>query len=176
MLSRKRIATRSYPSPAELEVLFLDLMKHGWGRKGGARIRYDSVTGMHELVRQKGEIILVDRWATFPESHRSAGATTLSLVARRPQPLWRMHYWGDYVPEAVPVVMAAIQSNYEQGIFYGGRGPREFSLLGCPVVYTNVVSDFYNTFQFFEGVEQVVDKKRHLGKHCYCGMYLAPQY
>ncbi|MEI7480303.1 MAG: hypothetical protein WCJ59_01625, partial [bacterium] len=79
-------------------------------------------------------------------------------------------YSGSYIKEAIPTLMAAIESNLEKKIFMGGRGPKRFDN-GIYVYENNVDS---NDPMDFKGVEKIyvpgpVLNPVVLGYHQYSG-------
>ena len=115
-----------------------------------------------------------DRWLVGQNGH-SAGWTVITYDSN---PIWHMQYWGRYEKRAIPLLKAALRSNYEQEIFHGGRGPTQFvdEARFPDMLYANVMRNHERFgFERFSGVEGILAKGegsellKHLGFHEYQG-------
>ena len=115
-----------------------------------------------ELIRVVAGLYLVtDCWHTNDASGNSFGTT---IISEGNNPIWMMHYWGQYEKFVTPFLKRALLAGYEVGFssankysppFMGCRGPRTFEIASDPLLYMNIPEEG-STFSRFSGQEQIV--------------------
>ncbi len=65
----------------------------------------------------------VDKYCQTAGSDRREGSVTVSLDG---VDVWALFYDSTYPPSVVPFVREALYQTCDQGIFYGGRGPKHY--------------------------------------------------
>jgi hypothetical protein len=156
-----------YPSIDKVKEFFFKGMVEGYAGQG-ARIALDQLPGYKANSFGEGDWYLLDCWCGDPLSGRSAGTTTIWY---RNNPVWVMHFGGQYPQEVIPTLKAALRQSYQNQEFLGGRGPRTYGIE--PYIYVNVPR--VNDFSLFEGREGIrFNRDQMFGWHDYWGMSLMP--
>ena len=132
----------------EVQEVFFKGMIRGWAA-GCDKFAVPDMPGYKEISYQEGKFRLLDRYC-ISRSKKSAGTTTIWY---EDDPIWVMNYGGYYVSRAMGIVKNAIRDNYQDKIFFGGRGP--FIHVEGTLIYTN--RPVVNNFAKFEGREEVLD-------------------
>lgn len=151
-----------------LREFFFDGMQQGWAAKG-EKTTIPQLPGAKAITYRDGNLCLVDYYFADKRTGRSAGSTVIWF---RDEPAWIMHYGGYYPKGVIPFLKAALNSAYQDRIFYGGRGPVVFKEKEGPLVYFN--GGALDDFARFKGREEILraGEIRRLGWHEFCGMAL----
>ena len=149
----------------EVKAFFFKAMSQGYANaKSGMKV--PDMPGFKEIKFREGDFELLDRWGKHPDTPRSFGTT---YIWHKGIPVWTMSYGGYYFEEAIPVLRAALRSNYEVHRFIGCRGPRQFEVDGMKYINAPRLNEFWR----FEGREEIFTKEaKNLGYHEYWGMSL----
>lgn len=107
----------------------------------------------------------------FATNCTSFGTTTIWY---RGQPIWGMQYhgyWNMGDERIIPFLKLALRVSYENGVFYGGRGPNALKDESGNLTYRNWPEP--KSFVRFEGYEEIYDERiKELFHHDYSGMAL----
>lgn len=155
---------------SQVRAVFFKAMKAGYALEGVSKAT--DMFGYKEIRHgDGGDLLVVDRWYTNPESERSAGTTTISYKGK---PVWIMHYGGQYSKECIPFLKQALRSQYMMDKWNGGRGPSVQVCQDSGLIYRNKTE--INSFTRFKGHEVILASQgrstRSLGHHDYWGMSL----
>ncbi len=145
---------------------FMNAMKAGYASKptkgtivelpGSKTIEYT-----HEKFR------LLDSYIVTPQSGYSGGTIHEWWAAI---PVWMMQFMGYYDEDAIPCLKAALNANYERGVFYGGRGPGFFLHDGYTYINTVEENDFHGHVR---GKETIYNPAGNpVGWHRYQAMWM----
>lgn len=161
------IASVTVASLPAIKQFVLKAKLHGYVDPKAKRYSVPGRPGLKQVTYQDGLFVMIDEWGTGPQL--STGKT---MIWFDDQPVWAMHYWGTYQPEAVDFLKTVLRRTYQAQEFFGGRGsPHQISDDG-KMEYDNVIhkADFSN----FEGLESIYLHKsaKQLGYHYYRGYSL----
>jgi hypothetical protein len=156
------------PDSKHIQEFFFRAMIGGWATAGSSRILIPTMPGFKGIECVDGDYRLLDMWCTHPDSIKSSGLTTIWY---QNNPVWIMHYGGEYTQEAAAVVKRALKQAYENRQFYGGRGQSSLER-GSAMSYVNLIQK--NDFADFCGKETVLDDASGtvVGYHQYWGNLL----
>lgn len=139
----------------EVETAFFEAMVEGWA--AGAEPK--STPWDHSIVFMGNVRFWVrDSWITDPNGIGDCGRIVIWLKGSSlfsSKPVWVMQYGGYYDEAVISFLKAALMESYSSGLFYGGRGPYEFSddQRWPGLKYRNIVER--NSFGGFWGWEQI---------------------
>jgi len=151
---------------SQIQSFFLRAMANGW-IGSGTFVDCADAPGYKAFSFHDGDLLLVDRYCSAPDSTASAGTTT---IWHKDVPVWVMHYGGWYERSAIECLKLALRETYGSDQFVGGRGPRSFSV--GSIAYAN--EPRLDDFKKFDGREEIRDVSTGtlLGFHEYWGMSL----
>ncbi len=118
---------------------FIDAMQAGYA-KSPSKGTIKEMPGSKTIEYEKDGFRLLDAYLVTPQSSFSGGMTTEWF---HDIPVWMMQYFGSYDDDAIPCLKAALKMNYEQRLFFGGRGPEFFTLDGYTYVNNVTENDFF---------------------------------
>lgn len=156
---------------ALLREFFFESMQRGY-IFSPPKVPIDGLPGSKGIRYEQGDLLFVDFWFVNPSSEFSYGMTVISCAGR---PVWAMHYGGWYSARVIPFLKRALARNYDQGIFQGGRGPRNLEGEDHTLQYLNKVEQ--DGFADFRGCERIIAASEQtgapfgsvLGEHRYFG-------
>lgn len=119
---------------------------------------------------ERGDWLYVDLY--FSANGKSFGQTTIWF---QDQPVWGMQYhgsWDTSDERVIPFLKLALRESYENGVFYGGRGPNALKDESGKLTYRNWPHPRHNLARF-EGYEEIYSERaKELFRHDYSGMAL----
>lgn len=157
---------------AETQELFLQAMATRYA-DGATITKVVDMPFHRQFTYYQGSWCLLDRWIELPHSEKFTGATT---IWHESAPVWSMHYGGQYPKEAMNCLKLALQKNYQNMVFLGGRGPEAFRNPEGKFIYSNALLEPAQKLNLFEGCEVITESHsgKHVGSCNYSGMSLLP--
>jgi len=154
---------------AEMKEVFFEAMMAGYAAE--EKPKKSEIPGLPRSKMPKpfvkGPWTVIDFWFTTLLSDSSGGTT---IILYEGQPVWMMQYFGLYCEAAIPCLKGALRAAYQEGKFFGGRGPEYWRYKPSWPVYRNKPYDFSSTFDVFHGVETVeTSSGTPIGVHRYQG-------
>lgn len=151
-----------------IKTAFFDAMVHGYADPNTKKAPVPGLPGSKSIMYQSGEFVVMDCYFVREGSNVSSGFT---LITKDGIPVWVMHYGGWYEKEAIPFLKSALMAAYQEGEFFGGRGPVEFMDKKEVFIYKNAGSFGDSSFSDFRGSEKIFELHtgRTFGTHEYFG-------
>lgn len=115
------------------EVIFFEAMQAGYAGRQVQRTTVPQLVGSKHIIYERDEWRVTDTWITTPQGDGSGGMTIISYDG---DPIWMMQYGGHYPESAIDFLKEALRKNYNEGVWFGGRGPHFYEKDGW--AYVNV--------------------------------------
>jgi hypothetical protein len=150
--------------------IFFEAMQQGYASSPPKRT-LDEMPGAKTIKFELEKWRVLDTYIVTPAGNYSGGTTCLWYDQ---VPVWMMQYIGEYRPDAIPCLKAALRENYQKKKFYGGRGP-EFTHFD-DYTYINQVeeNDFNKRVLGEETIFDAAGKK--VGWHRYQAVWMVGKY
>ena len=157
------------------QMFFFEAMRQGWATSTEKKPVL-GLPGSKSIQYVGEEFYLIDYYFAAKQPPYLSYGTTLIYDIKSPgNPIWVMHYGGDYDKRVIPFLKRALMRNYQENVFVGGRGPERLEGEDHTLQYLNRVEE--NNFLRFRGHEQIITTSeqwkvpvgQRMGEHWYFG-------
>lgn len=161
------------PTPDEVKEVFFKASLQGWVGEA-KKIIIPEFPGYKVIVWEESDWRYLDMYFVVSNTSQSYGTT---IVWFKGVPVFIMSYGGWYDKEVIPFLKEALQLNYQQKRFLGGRGPL-IHYQSSNSGNTNLLAYFNNpkwmSVDSFDGWEEIAERAtgKRKGYHEYWGRFI----
>ena len=160
-------------SMLRVQMFFFEAMMKGWATSP-EKHPIPGLPGSKSITYEDAGLKLVDYYFVSKLPPYLTYGTT--VIYEFGNPVWVMHYGGDYDKRVIPFLKSVLMRNYQDKVFVGGRGPERLEGEDHTLQYLNNVEE-KSSFIRFRGHEQIITTSEQwkvpvgqkMGEHWYFG-------